>query len=262
MNEAILRAAAQRAPRTDSTTAYESRNDRPRDRRNAESGGKGRSGLMRIAPTVVRAAVDGTGALRFAGCASATGQGYEMWDWAGAYTEFVDPGAFGKSLARADLDVPLVIEHVPGRRLARTTIPAGELGHLALTETADGLMCAADLDPADPDVAYIAPKLASGLIDEMSFRFMITRGEWSPDYMQYNIQEVDIHRGDVAICAYGANPNTTAGLREPSVQLDFVGGEAELRALIRDIVRAGNGNGNIATALGRPAFLVLNSDLT
>lgn len=246
MNEAILRAAAQRATRADSTTAYESRSDRPRDRRNAEAGGKGRSGAVRIAHPLVRAAAEAPEAwLSFAGCASATGQGYEMWDWAGAYTEFVDPGAFGKTLARDDLDVPLVIEHVPGRRLARTTIPAGDPGHLALAETADGLMCQADLDPADPDVAYIAAKLSSGLIDEMSFRFMIVRGQWSPDWTQYNIQEVDIHRGDVAICAYGANPNTTAELRtDPKVeQLEAFSGAHLFRPAAR-------------------TFAVLDSDLT
>lgn len=217
MSDRRLRAAAERA------SVIEQRADRPRNRRNAEAGGVGRSGLVRIAPSltfVERAGDDPSGldSVRFAGCASATGFGYEMFDFAGPYTEFVDPGAFTKTLSREGLDVPLVIEHVPGRRLARTTIPAGQLGHLSLEESEGGLMCGADLDPADPDVAYIVPKLRSGLIDEMSFRFVITRGQWSEDWTEYRIQEVDMHRGDVAICAYGANPATTAEVRTPAAQ--------------------------------------------
>jgi phage head maturation protease len=62
-------------------------------------------------------------------------------------------------------------------------------------------------------VAYIAPKIRAGLIDEMSFMFRIVRGQWSPDYMEYRIDEVDIDRGDVSIVGYGANPATSAELR-------------------------------------------------
>jgi hypothetical protein len=62
-------------------------------------------------------------------------------------------------------------------------------------------------------VAYIAPKLRSGLIDEMSFAFRIESGQWSPDYTEYRINRYDIHRGDVAIVGYGANPYTAASLR-------------------------------------------------
>ena len=190
---------------------YRSRFAAPQDRRAGEHPGSGLGAVARGQRIELRNQPTGEGeAVVFTGCASATAQGYPMWDWAGPYTEIVDRGAFAASLARADLDVPLVIEHVTGRRLARTTVPAGELGHLSLVETVDGLMCEALLDPADPDVAYIAPKLRSGLIDEMSFRFVIVRGQWSPDWTEYHIQEVDIHRGDVAICAYGANPFTTA----------------------------------------------------
>ena len=138
-----------------------------------------------------------------------TGRGYEMFDWAGPYTEVVTPGAFEKSLSRADLDVPLVLAHDSLRRIARTTN-----GSLTLTEDDQGLACdAPNLDPNDADVAYIAPKLRSGLVDEMSFRFQITAGEWSPDWTEYHINEVDIHRGDVAIVGYGANPYTTEQLR-------------------------------------------------
>jgi hypothetical protein len=44
----------------------------------------------------------------------------------------------------------------------------------------------------------------------MSFAFRIESGQWSPDYTEYRINRYDIHRGDVAIVGYGANPYTGA----------------------------------------------------
>ena len=149
----------------------------------------------------------------FGGYASVTGRAYEMWDWAGPYLETVNAGSFTETLSQPGLDVPLVLAHNSLRRIARTT-----LGTLHLKEDDVGLdVNAPRLDASDPDVAYIAPKLLSRLIDEMSFMFRITEGEWSPDFMEYHINAVDIHRGDVAIVGYGANPFTAgSGLRGAS----------------------------------------------
>jgi HK97 family phage prohead protease len=141
--------------------------------------------------------------------ASVTNSPYKMYDFFGEYDEEVASGAFANTLKRDGLDVPLVIQHEDIRRIARTTN-----GTLHLSETDSGLQVLADLDPDDLDVQYIAPKLRSGLIDEMSFKFRINAGEWSPDWETYRITDVDIHRGDVAIVAYGANPATAgSGLR-------------------------------------------------
>ncbi|WP_075662215.1 HK97 family phage prohead protease, partial [Streptomyces acidiscabies] len=160
----------------------------------------------------VREAGDGGGLLEFVGRASVYEQAYEMWDMFGPYTEIVTEGAGSDSLARADLDVPLVLGHDQLRRMARTTT-----GTLFLTESADGLdVRAPALDPSDYDVAYIAPKLRAGLVDEMSFAFRIESGQWSPDYTEYRINRYDIHRGDVAIVGYGANPYTGAAMRQPA----------------------------------------------
>lgn len=150
----------------------------------------------------------GSDLLTFHGVASATERSYEMWDMFGPYTEIVSQYAFNATLARDDLDVPLVLAHDQMRRIARTT-----LGTLRLSMTEPGLTVDADLDPTDLDVQYIAPKLRAGLIDEMSFAFRIVSGQWSPDYTEYRINEVEIHRGDVAIVGWGANPHTTAELR-------------------------------------------------
>ena len=180
--------------------------DRPSQRRCAEHGSSFRASFR--SSVQLRAKGDDGAALQFDGLASATEQGYEMWDFYGPYTEIVSAGAFTDTLNRSDLDVPLVLGHDQLRRIARTTN-----GTLTLEEANDGLRVLAELDPADPDVSYIAPKLRAGLIDEMSFAFRIVRGQWSPDYTEYRIQAVELHRGDVAIVGFGASPFTDAALR-------------------------------------------------
>lgn len=187
------------------------RADRPSQRRCAESAGARATVRATLSGVEVRESGD-AGTLEFVGRASVYEQSYEMWDMFGPYTEIVTEGAGSDSLARADLDVPLVLGHDQLRRLARTTT-----GTLFLTESANGLdVRAPALDPADYDVAYIAPKLRSGLVDEMSFAFRIESGQWSPDYTEYRINRYDIHRGDVAIVGYGANPYTGASMRQPA----------------------------------------------
>lgn len=184
------------------------RADRPSRRRSAEQPGSRPVVQASLAGIQLREA-DDSGLLVFEGHASVTERAYEMWDWYGPYMEVISAGAFDQTLARADLDVPLVLGHDQLRRIARTTT-----GTLDLSIDDQGLRVVARLDPSDPDVAYIAPKLRAGLIDEMSFAFRIEAGTWSPDYTEYRIDRVDLHRGDVAIVGYGANPYTDAGLRD------------------------------------------------
>lgn len=200
---------------------YRSRADRPSRRRADEHG---RAAAVR-APSRMELRQAGDSGLEFFGHATVYETPYEMWDFWGPYTEIVSAGAGAETLARPDLDVPLVLQHQDLRRIARTTN-----GSLTLTETEDGLeVLAPALDPADADVAYIAPKLRAGLVDEMSFKFRITSGQWSPDYMEYRIVAYDIHRGDVAIVGYGANPYTDSGLRE---QAPVGRGDTRARALL------------------------------
>lgn len=221
MIELIERAAAARREQMRAV------GDRPRERRCAEIAGAvtaNRSVARR--PVEVRAASEGDG-LSFTGYASVTETPYEMYDMFGAYNEVVSRGAFESSLNLANLDVPLVLNHDSLRRIARTTN-----GSLALAEDETGLRAdAPNLDPGDADVAYIAPKLRSGLIDEMSFRFSITAGQWSPDYTEFRINEADIQRGDVSIVGYGASPHTSAQLRAALEQLE-VKPPASIRALL------------------------------
>lgn len=194
------------------------RADRPSQRRCAFERGSGARAIVRArielredVPPVDESgqAIEGAPSLlRFTGVASAYESPYEMYDVFGPYTEVVSAGAGAVGMARADLDVPLVLGHDQLRRMARTST-----GTLRLSETEEGLQVDADLDPRDADVAYIAPKLRAKLVDEMSFAFRITSGQWSPDYSEYRIHAYDIHRGDVAIVGYGANPATSADVR-------------------------------------------------
>jgi HK97 family phage prohead protease len=203
MTELLERAAHARKAASPAPAA------RPRERRCSDTPGAfTASRAVTKRPIVVRDSTAG-GGLDFHGYASVTEQPYEMFDMFGPYWEIMSAGAFADTLKTPELDVPLVIGHDPIRRLARTTN-----GTLQLAEDDIGLAAdAPNLDPADADVAYIAPKLRSRLIDEMSFRFGITAGMWSPDYTEFRINAADIHRGDVSIVGYGASPYTTATLR-------------------------------------------------
>jgi hypothetical protein len=211
----------------DTAFGYRASADRPRQRRNAEEQTAPARVSVRVQGLKLRASGEDGGPLVFEGYASVTDAAYEMWDFFGPYTEKVSPGAFAATLARGDLDVPLVLQHDDLRRIARTTN-----GSLRLVEDDNGLRVEADLDPADADVQYIAPKLRSGLIDEMSFKFRIDSGSWSTDWTEYHIERVDIHRGDVAIVGYGASPHTAgSGLRESDTMkaLRLLEGDTEAR---------------------------------
>ncbi|MSZ76339.1 MAG: phage prohead protease [Actinobacteria bacterium] len=189
--------------------------DRPSQRRCAEDPGSRAAAFVRAERIEIRAAGDdGSGLLHFDGFASVYNRGYEMWDMFGPYSEQVTSGAGAESLARADLDVPFVLAHDSLRRIARTTNGTLTLSERTVDDVEGLHVDAPALDATDSDVAYIAPKLRSGLIDEMSFRFRILVGSWSPDWTEYHIEKYDIHRGDVAIVGYGANPHTQgSGLR-------------------------------------------------
>lgn len=221
--------------------------DRPSQRRCDERAGSLPTARMHVTGLELRASDSAPGFLSFRGYASVTNAAYEMWDMFGPYTEQVAAGAFGKTLAQSGLDVPFVLQHDSLRRIARTSN-----GSLTLREDETGLLVEADrLDPEDPDVAYIAPKLRAGLIDEMSFRFRITAGSWSPDWSEYHIEEVDLHRGDVAIVGYGANPHTAgASLRS-----------SDLTSLPDEALRAELARRAPASAMSRAMLALIAADL-
>ena len=156
--------------------------------------------------------------LRFHGVASVTSQrngklgedtstlvrdnGYDM----GWYTERIMAGAFTKTL-REKPDVSFLVNH-SGLPLSRSTN-----GSLTLRETDQGLEYDATTDASDPDAQAIARKIQSGLMDQCSFAFRVTRQSWDDDYTQREIGEVDLNRGDVSVVNYGASPTTSVSMR-------------------------------------------------
>lgn len=146
----------------------------------------------------------------FDGYASLTETPYEMEDMFGAYTEVVRAGAFTRTLADND-DVRLLINHA-GIPLART-----KSGTLQLNEDEVGLHCLAQIDTRMSIVADLALAMDRQDLDQMSFMFQVTRQQWSPDYMQRDIQEVRLF--DVSPVTFPAAPATSASLRnDPKIE--------------------------------------------
>lgn len=158
-----------------------------------------------ISNVEVREEADG-GAVTFAGYASVFNHDYEVYDAFGAFTERLAPGAFTRTL-KENPDVMLLVNH-QGLPLART-----KSGTLRLSQDNVGLRVEAQLDASDPDVQAVLPKMRRGDVDEMSFAFRVNEQEWSSDYTDRTITEVNLSRGDVSIVSYGANPATVAALR-------------------------------------------------
>jgi HK97 family phage prohead protease len=151
----------------------------------------------------LRADGEDEGVLVLTGYASVTGTPYDV----GFYQETVERGAFKRTLSNSDLDVQLLVNHI-GLPLARTTS-----GTLTLSENEKGLLVRAELDPEDPDVRSLAPKMRRGDVTEMSFAFRVLDQEWSDDYTERSLTSLDIHRGDVSVVSYGASPTTSTTLR-------------------------------------------------
>jgi HK97 family phage prohead protease len=168
------------------------------------------------------------GTLRFTGYASVTETPYEMQDFLGDYTEVVRRGAFSKTLAEG-ADVPFKLNH-DGMTLART-----KSGTMRLSEDSTGLHVEADLDPGNGQVRDIRSAMERGDLDEMSFAFRVTRQEWSPDWTQRDITEVNMNKGDVSIVNYGANPHTSGLTTLRSALADGALTRDQLESLLRSI---------------------------
>jgi HK97 family phage prohead protease len=155
---------------------------------------------MAVAGLEVRDASDG---VEISGYASTYNDPYLM----GWYTETVAPGAFDRTL-RQNPDVRLLINH-DGLPLARTTSGTLTLDH----SDPRGLRVTARLDPSDPDVASLIPKMRRGDLNQMSFSFRTDEDEWSQDMSQRTLRQLNLHDGDVSIVTYPANPNASVAIR-------------------------------------------------
>lgn len=215
MNERML--AAARARRD----GYRALADKPSKRRSVETEdapSAARSHLRVIQGErgdgqTVRATVNSDGTVTVGGMASVTEQGYEMYDMFGPYNEVVSLDAFDKALS-ADPLVEFTLNHNRGGGLPMAHTRNGTLSLSTVKEGDEtGLAYRADVDPSRSDVADMVKALERGDLAEASFKFRIVRGQWSPDYTEYRIEEVDLERGDVSAVNFGANPLATSAVR-------------------------------------------------
>ncbi|SKY24620.1 phage prohead protease, HK97 family [Mycobacteroides abscessus subsp. bolletii] len=168
---------------------------------------------------------------------ASTFEPYEMYGGpdAGGWIEKLDRAAFTNTL-REKPDLHLLINH-EGMPLARTKSDTLQLG-----VDRHGLKVTAQLDRSDPDVQRLEPKMRRKDMDEMSFAFRVKGQKWEcteefpeDNYALRTITEVSLHKGDVSVVNFGANPTTSAELRSVDQALAFLadcdpGALAEIRS--------------------------------
>jgi HK97 family phage prohead protease len=143
-----------------------------------------------------------TGTVTVEGYAAVFGQ---ETDIGGMFREVIRAGAFRNAVNRDD--VVFVANHA-GLPMART-----RSGTLKLDEDAKGLRIRAELDPSDPDVKAILPKMKRGDLDKMSFGFFADRQEWdeTQDPPLRTIVEASLF--DVSIVTFPAYDGTSIAMR-------------------------------------------------
>lgn len=153
-------------------------------------------------PAEIRAEEDG---IKVSGYAIVFG---ERANIAGLFVEVIERGALDGVLQKSDIE--FLVNH-RGEPLARTNS-----GTLKLTVDEKGLRMETDLDPADPDVQRIVPKMKRGDMNKMSFAFRMDGGlqEWDdtqdpPVRTIKKFGRID----DVSIVSQPAYEGTDIGLR-------------------------------------------------
>ncbi|HEY2181317.1 MAG TPA: HK97 family phage prohead protease [Solirubrobacteraceae bacterium] len=149
------------------------------------------------------------GPLELVAYASVTETPYRV----GPFTETIKRGAFKRSLGEGP-DVQLLVNH-GGLPLART-----KSGTMTLAEDDVGLLVRAELDPSDPDVQALLPKLRREDMTEMSFAFRASEEEWDKRRTKRLVRSATIHRGDVSIVNAGANTATSVTVRAEDLTLE------------------------------------------
>jgi HK97 family phage prohead protease len=151
------------------------------------------------APLELREESDGSMLLR--SYASLFNTPYTVGSGSYRYEETVLPKAFKRTLGN-DPDVVFRTEH-GSMPLGRTSS-----GTLRLGEDERGLWYEVDLNPSDPDVAALVPKIQRRDLTESSFAFRCIEDLWSDDYSARSLKACDLDRGDVSIVTFGASSAT------------------------------------------------------
>lgn len=122
----------------------------------------------------------------------------------GGWTEIMAPGAFKRTLGKP-ANRALLFHHDGSRVLATT-----RAGSLVMEEDNVGLLVTASLDTRVSWIADLVTQVESGTIDEMSIGFYAKDSEWSRDYSQRTINEVQLV--EATITWAGANGATVAAI--------------------------------------------------
>jgi HK97 family phage prohead protease len=163
---------------------------------------------------------------RFEGYAATFEQPFDMWDaWGDPYFETLAAGACNRTLANG-CDTQFLVGHdESGLPMART-----RSGTMTLTADSTGLdVFAPSLDGRNPQVQQLASAMERGDVDEMSIGFIATAQQWSPDWMERRITEINLHRGDVSIVCWAANPNANGACLEALPVSEAAARQAGLR---------------------------------
>jgi len=172
--------------------------------------------------------------IKVSGYAAVFNQDAEIGDW---FIERIAPGAFSDAITRDD--VVFLINH-EGLPMARTRSKT-----LTLSEDDRGLFMESELDPDDPDVKLIIPKMRRGDLDKMSFRFTPIKQEWddSGDIPIRTLLECGL--SDVSIVTFPAYEGTDIALRslqehrsanQPARHVDSIRSRMRMNLSLREAI--------------------------
>lgn len=119
------------------------------------------------------ARADGDDTPMIAGIGSPYGQSTEIEGWFETWDEVVAAGAWRNTITRDNADIISTFNHDVNHLLARTTA-----GTLTLSESDDGLVYEAQVNPDDPNAMGVHARVARRDVTGSSVWFRVTREEW------------------------------------------------------------------------------------
>jgi HK97 family phage prohead protease len=176
----------------------------------------------------------GNNIAKITGYASVFDRGYDVYGGPSSpdgWTEIVSRSAFKKTLEQTP-HVHLLINHAQdgGLPLAST-----KSNTLRLSTDSTGLLTEAEVDRRNSRANDLILTLERGDADEMSFAFRVKANTWSDGDTVRSLDEVSLHKGDVSVVGFGANPHTSVSARNAVRMLargEFSADElAELRTM-------------------------------
>lgn len=134
----------------------------------------------------------------------------EIDSWEGTFKERILPGALTKTLRERGDQVKVLFNHGMDPQLGDKPLGVPKVQK----PDERGLYVEVELDQARSVQEEILPRLRSGSIDGMSFRFSVVDEEWSKEHTERTIKELKLYEyGPVTWPAYQA---TTVGIRSLS----------------------------------------------